>query len=212
MSTDLAQRVSDLLNGCLGAHPFPPKTGRPIKEALAPDKSLLKGLGAGIAYAVLFCGLPWIFVGRPERHLLWLSVYGSLYTAWATTIARMTSAGILEIIHSRVVPQLSEETADRIDRDLTERFTKGRLSAISWIAAILGAAAAGFAISYDVPNAPFQVAWWCVGWLFLFVTAARSTNVARFYYLFAKHLDGERNVYAFDPAHSILVRAIAAVG
>jgi hypothetical protein len=56
------------------------------------------------------------------------------------------------------------------------------------------------------------VAWWSVGWLFLFLTAARSTDVARFYYFFAKHLDEEPNIYLFDPARSTLVTSIAAVG
>jgi hypothetical protein len=104
---------------------------------------------------------------------------------------------------------------------------------VSWSVAILGAAAAGLAISWDVSHVPFQdvshvpfqmaisfvshvpfqIAWWCVGWLYLFVTAARATDVARFYYVFAEHLDEEdQHLYVFDPARSNLVKAIAAVG
>jgi hypothetical protein len=67
-------------------------------------------------------------------------------------------------------------------------------------------------MSRDVPEAPFQVAWCSVGWLFLFVTAARSTDVARFYYFFGKHLGEESNIYVFDPARSTLVTSIADVG
>jgi hypothetical protein len=210
VSADLARRVSGLLNGCLGAWPFPPTAGQPPKKKLIPD--WLKGLCAGLAYALLFCALPFVFVERPELHLLWLSIYGSLYAAWATIIARLTSAKILEIINRRVIPELSQETADRIDRDLAVGYKESRLSGVSWTVAILGAAAAGFAISLDAPHSPFQIAWWSVGWLFLFVTAARATDVARFYYFFAKHLNEERNIYVFDPARSTLVRSIAAVG
>jgi hypothetical protein len=108
MSSDLAGRVSCLLNGCLGAYPFPPRGPRRIGQKMTPDRPLLKGLYVGLAYAVLFCALPWAFAKEPELRLLWLSVYGSLYAAWATIIARLTSAKILEIITSRIVPELSQ--------------------------------------------------------------------------------------------------------
>ena len=208
----LTKRVTDLLDGCLGAIPFPSGTALRSRRRLIPLGPLLIGPYTGLIYALLFCALPWLFFGRPERHLFWLSVFGSLYAAWATTIARSTSAKILEIIKSRIIPELSVETVGRIDSDLARRFEEKRLLQVSWTIALLGALAAGWAISRDVPNALFQIAWWCVGWLFLFVTAAKATNVARFYYVFAEHLEKEPNIYVFDPARSALVKDIAAVG
>jgi hypothetical protein len=156
---------------------------------------------------------PRVFFEQPERHLFWLSVYGSLYAAWATTIARYTSAKVLDIIKCRIVIALSKETTEKINSDLDRRFKEKRLLLLSWSVAILGAAAAGWTISRDVPDASFQVAWWCIGWLFLFVTAAKTTVVARFYYVFAEHLrDEQPHIYALDPARSTLVKDIAAVG
>src|SRR5262245_56977524 len=71
------------------------------------------------------------------------------------------------------------------------RFQEKRLSVLSWFLAVAGGMAVFYAISRDVPHARFQVAWSCVGWLFLFVTAARATFVAQFYRVFAEHLKSE---------------------
>ena len=211
-AAELTKRVTELLNGCLGAMPFPSKALAPLGSTLIPDPPYWKALAVGLIYALFFCALPWVVVERPARFLLWLSIYGSLYAAWATWIARTTSDKVLRIIKLRLIPELSLETASRIDDDLARHFSAAGLACWSWIAAILGAVAAGFALNHDVPNVPYQVAWASVGLLCLFVTAARSTNVARFYYFFAKHLDDEANIYVFDPAHSTLVRSISVVG
>jgi hypothetical protein len=221
-SAELAKRITDLLGGNLGASPFQFGIVGPLRTTLIPVGPLWIGLCVGLAYGLLFCALPSLFLlGKPEPHLFWSSVYGSLYAAWATAIARSTSAKVLETIKYRIIPLLSKEISDRIDKDLAHRFKRKRLLLVSWSVAILGAAAAGLAISWDVShvpfqdvsNVPFQIAWWCVGWLYLFVTAARATDVARFYYVFAEHLDEEdQHLYVFDPARANLVKAIAAVG
>jgi len=210
---ELTKRITDLLGGCLCASPHQFGIPGTLQTTLIPVGPLWIGFYVGLAYGLLFCVLPALFLlGKPEPHLIWLSVYGSLYAAWATTIARSTSAKILETIKYRIIPLLSEETSDRINKDLAHRFKRERLLLVSWSVAILGAAGAGWTIS-QVSHVPFQIIWWCAGWLYLFVTAARATDVARFYYVFAEHLDEEeQHLYVFDPARSTLVKAIAAVG
>jgi len=167
-------------------------------------------LRTGVLYAILFCLLPVAFFDW-QPVLFCLSVYGSLYIAWATVIARLTSGKVLEEIECRIVPALSGESVDNINNEIARRFKEAPLTLISWTVAIAGAAAVGWTISRDVPRAPFQVVWWCVGWLLLFATGARTTLVARFYRVFAEHLKGEPNIYMFDPARSTLVKGIAAV-
>jgi hypothetical protein len=213
-AAELVQRVTDLLNGCLGASPFQ-FGAKPSERAMTtPTGPWRTGLYAGLAYALLFCALPaLLMLGQPELHLFWLSVYGSLYAAWATAIARSASMDVLEIVKGRIAPALSHETIHRINNDLDRGYQPRRLLLVSWSVAILGAISAGWAIRLDVLDHPVQIAWWCVGWLYLFVTAARATYVARFYFVFAKHLPSERqHLYRFNPAHSALVMAIAAVG
>jgi hypothetical protein len=202
---ELTKRVTDLLKGCLGAVPDRTKslvTGGPVGI----------GLQIGVLYAILFCLLPAVFFDW-QPLLFCVSVYGSLYVAWATVIARLTSAKVLEEIECRIVPALSGESIDSINNEITRRFKEAPLTLISWTVAIGGATAVGWAISRDLPHVPFlQVAWWCVGWLLLFATGARATLVARFYRIFAEHLKGEPNIYMFDPARSTLVKSVAAVG
>lgn len=216
-AAELMKRVAGLLNGCLGARPFPRRTVSPRQGRWTDGQPILFGVLVGLAYALLFCVLPfcilrYAFDRPPDPHLFWLQVYASLYIAWATTTARAASADVLRIIGRSIVPQLSPQAAKRIDDDLANGFEERRLSVVSSTVAVLGAVAAGYAISRDAHAGPAELVWWCLGWLFLFVTAARSTDVARFYSCFAKHLDGEPNIYALDPARSILVRGVAAVG
>ena len=210
MRTELINRVRNLLKGCLGATPYSAEVS--LRNRLITGGPLSLGVQTGVAYGLLFCLLPLVFFGW-QPLLFCLSVYGSLYAAWATTIARLTSAKVLETIEYRIVPALSKEAVANIDDELGRRFKETRISLISWIAAIVGAVAVGCAISRDVPHTSlFQIVWWSVGWLLLFVTAARTTLVARFYRVFAEHLNAVQDIYVLDPAHSTLVKSIAAVG
>src|SRR5580704_9964579 len=110
-AAELVQRVTDLLNGCLGASPFQFGATPTTPAMPTPAGPWRTGLYAGLAYALLFCALPSLLLLRqPESHLFWLSVYGSLYAAWATAIARTASIDVLEIIKGRIAPALSHET------------------------------------------------------------------------------------------------------
>ncbi|UFW71235.1 hypothetical protein [Bradyrhizobium sp. WU425] len=208
---NLEKRVESLLNGCIGANPLP---GRPDRSLL-PDSPLAQGLIAGLSYAFLFCLIPVVclqfFEARPERHLFLFSVYGSLYFAWATIIARLTSIRLLEIVRNQIVPTLSPKGATQVHTELEERFNEWRIGTVSWAWALLGTGAAAWAIYRDVGFFPLQIFWWSLGWLMLFLTAARTTFVGRFYSCFAKQLD-EEEIYALDPAQSILVQGVAALG
>src|SRR5512139_4086833 len=101
-AAELTKRVTELLNGCLGALPFSSRTRPPVWASLTSNRPFRLALLTGSAYALLFCALPWAFVERPAPFLIWLSIYGSLYAAWATWIARATSDRVLRIIKLRL--------------------------------------------------------------------------------------------------------------
>ena len=108
-AAELMKRVVALLNGCLGARPFPRRTASPPGDRWIDGQPVLFGVFVGLTYAVLFCGLPfgilhYAFDRPPDPHLFWLQVYGSLYIAWATATARAASADVLRIIGRSIVP------------------------------------------------------------------------------------------------------------
>jgi hypothetical protein len=58
-----------------------------------------------------------------------------------------------------------------------------------------------------------QLAWWCVGWFFILLTAARVTYVGRFYTVISRHLaDSPEALYAPQPKDSRIVTDLSAVG
>ena len=63
------------------------------------------------------------------------------------------------------------------------------------------------------PPETSEIAIWSLGFFILYVLAARVTDVARFYRVFAKHLQSQSNsIFTLDPAHSVLVIDIASIG
>ena len=211
----LNRRVTHLLNGALGAFPWPAGTFGPLGPRLS-NGPVKAGLVAGICYALLFLVLPELFCRPVDPHLFWLSAYASIYIAWAVATARATSADILDRIERRIVPVFPEETCLQIEAALARRFKEVRLAAMSWSLAIIGALIAAVAIRHDIggaQNLTLQILWWSVGWMFIFVTAARATDVARFYYVFSEHLSGaEAMLYVVNPTQSRIVSDVSLVG
>jgi hypothetical protein len=219
-----------LLRGSLGARPFPARSrsgssateSRSASRASPPywftlplrtSSPIIYGICAGLLYAVLFCGVPWL-VHKPNWNLFFVSAWGSVYFAFAVAMAMITSSSVLKIIKSTVLPALSERAASAIDKDLTGRFGAIRVSVVSYGCALIATAASVVAIRRDVPSAPWaEIAYWSLGFFLLYLTAARTTVVARFYGIFAEHLykDADR-LYALDPARSVLITQIAMVG
>src|ERR1700682_1560860 len=111
----LANRIRLLLSGTLGAFPFD------LDRRWSTRSPFLGAMFTAIAYAILFCGLPWI-IFRDTGPLFWLSVWGSCYFAFAAGIARATSSSVLKIIENSILPELSEQAAAAIDEDLARRF------------------------------------------------------------------------------------------
>jgi hypothetical protein len=173
----------------------------------------------GLIYATVFAGLPWLLRGSSEE-LFWLSIWGSGYFALAVTMARSTSAEVLQIIRSRVLPLLSPEAAAAIDDDLKDRFNSIRIQIVSFGSAVVAALISAIAIRMDVfprssimSGASAQITYCCIGFFVLFLTAARTTDVARFYGTFAAHLHFDRErIYPLDPARSVLVTSVASLG
>jgi hypothetical protein len=213
IKADLGKRVTALLNGCIGASPLPSRAQDGGDGFFRSP--LWIGITAGFFFFCLFWVVPVVTMSFeqswPERHLLWFSVYGSLYFAWATFIARETSRQLLETVHAQVIPSLSLAGATRVNDSLEKQFNDKRINAISLLAACIGILLAIAAISYDVGFYPAQICWWAVGWFVLFLTAARTTYVGRFYSCFAKDLDREP-IYALDPARSMLITGVTTLG
>jgi hypothetical protein len=207
----LVTEIDTLLNGCLGASPFPsfgktgqtaPKSGRPV----------LLGLVSGVVYAVLFVTPFFVFNRGADGRLFWLSVYGSLYIAWATAIARHTSAKISQTIAQYIVPTLSKDTVKTISIYLSSDYAEFWVRAVSWSVGVVGFGLVLLAIYLDGRPVDLLVIWWTLGWLYLFVTAARTTYVARFYLAFSEALSTESaKLYALDPARSVLVKSISSI-
>jgi hypothetical protein len=221
----LLRRISLLLRDSLGAVPWSgslvSKGGKlpSLYRATASWSPAVSGGVSGLIYAVLFAGLPWLVPGS-SQDLFWLSVWGSCYFALAVATARSASGEVFQIIQNRVLPLLSPEAVAVIDRDLEDRFGSIRIQVVSLGSALVAALISVIAIRQDVfPNslvmsgASVQITYCCIGLFFLFLTAARTTDVARFYSTFAAHLhvDSER-IYSLDPARSVLVTSVASIG
>lgn len=211
----LGERITSLLGDSLGGVPF---VGL-LMSYLKTQSPIFVAVCAGVVYAVLFCGAPWL-IHEPDRNLLWLSAWGSGYFAFSAAIAISTSSSVLRIIKNNILPELSERAASAMDEDLARRFGAMRVSVVSYGAALVATVVSVVAILHDLyPNrnlfsAPWvEVAFPSLGLFILYLIAARATDVARFYGTFATHLkiDADR-LYALDPARSVLVTQIAAVG
>ena len=210
----LVSRVRDLLASTLGA--FPKFSRAPTRLSLRLDHlpPAVVGLGTGMLYLLLFCLLPITFFGGLDLHLIWLSAFGAAYLALAVAAARATSGKVLGIIRDDIVPRLAPATLLQIDRAMERRFPDRPASVRALLIALLGTIAGGVAIAHDLPQAsPAQILWWSIGWFILFVTAARATDVARFYQEFSRPLSrGEEALYPFVPATSLLILDVARLG
>lgn len=204
----LRDRIRSLLSDTLGAFPAE------LDRYWGRRPPILVGIYIGLAYAVLFCGLPSLIYGQIGS-LFWLSVWATCYFAFAALIARSTSSSISTIIETSILPQLSDKAVSEIDEDLARRFSTRRVSVVSFLAAIVAVGLSAIALYYDEkPNTnAWLILWSCCGYFILYLTAARATYVARFYGTFAHHLriDSDR-IYVLDPAHSALIGSIASVG
>src|SRR5258706_14560448 len=120
----LADTIRLLLSGMLGAFPVD------VSQRWSTRSPFLGAIVTALAYAIVFCGLPWI-IFRDTGPLFWLSVWGSCYFAFAAGIARGTSSSVLRIIENSILPELSETAAAAIDEDLARRFDTTRVSAVA---------------------------------------------------------------------------------
>jgi len=204
----LVSRVTDLLQGSLGAHVFAVRFVTAPLRGLMRDHSGVSTL-IGLTYALAFCILPYALGWIPSK-LFWLALNASLYIVWAVLIARITSESVLSIIETKVVPALAPETCRRIDAALAKRFHRHRMLAIAWAIGVAGAVAAAWAVSGEVKSG--ALVWWAAGWAPIFATAAKATMTARFYFHFADHMGRDpAELYENDPASSASIKAFADV-
>ena len=216
----LLWRISLLLRDSLGAIPWSGSllSGKLHREALSWSPAVSGGISC-LIYAAFFAGLP-ALVPHSSKDLFWLSVWGSIYFGFAVAMARSTSAEVFLIAKSRVVPLLSSKALGEIDRDLEKRFGDARIQFVSLSSALAATVLSLIAIRHDVfpdsgimSGAMVQVVYCCMGFFILFLTAARATDVARFYTTFAAHLHLDKDrIYTLDPARSVLVISVASIG
>ncbi len=215
----LGQHIDALLLSALGSFPKVVSGNLPVipVAGLQPFTGVLMGL----LYAALFCGVPRLF-GEPSMELFRLSIWGGCYFAFAATIARWTSASVLELIRTNILFRLSDEAAIAIDQDLTRRFRDGPITLLSVAIAVCAGAISALAIYHDLKplpdnssqgTFPAELVWWCIGYFILYFMSARTTFVARFYGTFAAHMKLDQGrLYPLDPARSWLVSHVAMIG
>ncbi len=215
----LASAILSLLSNNLGAFPFPlSRTDNwPVRSPF------LYGFMASLAYICVFCGFQYI-IGKPDPVLLLLSFWGGCYLGFAVAIARLTSESVQRTITRYVIANLHDSTADAIADEFQARFKNGRINLISLCISAVVAFASAIALAHDLGfketarrsfTSPeiVELVIWAVGFFFLYVLAARATNVARFYGVFAEQLKSQPNsIFALDPAHSVLIAEIASIG
>jgi hypothetical protein len=217
----LKQRAAVFLDSSLGLDTRPGSFISVLvfgSPAAFRNNPYLGGVRMGMLYALLFCVIPWIILQKPSLPLFFLQIYGSFWSAWATTTTRITSSSISETINNNIIPYLSARTAENIYNELTERFERKRMMCVSGGIAIFGAALAGYLIDRDIKSmfgsSPpiYEIVWWSIGWAILFSTATSVVNVSRFYRIFAAHVeDDAAMLFPIDPARSTLVISVASV-
>jgi hypothetical protein len=204
---DLRARVESILSGVLGALP------RGSYLSYRARVGIMSGPVSGVVYALLFAGIPWFIPGTP-RVMLELALWGAVYYGFAAFTAQLTSASVLRIIECNILPELSEIADKAINDDLAHRYRPFRLNTVASCVALAATLASAFAVKHDVEEASWGVViWWSVGFFYLYFTAARTTDVARFYGSFAAHLKlMPEKIYSLDPARSIFVTHVASLG
>jgi hypothetical protein len=205
---ELKDRIEDLLRGTLGASPF-----RPGQLSLGEPGPYLSGLVSGLLYAAIFCIIPWLLFPQEQR-LLALSAWGAAYYAFAVATAQLTSREVTSILEDGVIRQMPVQAAARIEHELARRFSERRILIVSLCAATGAWALSFFALDRDLPTASWgQVAYWSIGYFWLFLTAARATDVARFYGTFARDLEknSDWHLYSLNPAGTALISQISAI-
>lgn len=227
VSVDREALLADLdiyLNGNLGASPR--------RQNVAGWRKRLSPISLGVlnaaVYAVVACVLPFVVslvvmrssfrdIGflrnYPYDTLALISFWGAGYLGFANVVARSSSARVSRLMRDELTPLLSDATCRRIRADLAAEFPQSRLNIVCLSVAAVAAAASCIAIyedlftgwSLSVLPVGESIAF-SLGFFVLYVVSARTTDAARFYSLFAKNIEPDREgAYTADPSHSALI-------
>ena len=107
------------------------------------------GIISGAIYSAIFCGLPFLF-WSPTKDLIFLSLWGGFYLAFATTTARVTSSAVFHTLKSTIVPNLSETAATKILEELKKHYEGMFPYFIAYFIAAFAAVVSSIAIYYDL--------------------------------------------------------------
>jgi hypothetical protein len=219
---EMAVLVSEILDGSLGLDIFPRFKSKGSRAKL-PKNPYLAGLVMFLLYEILFNGPPLIFhffnkpdANQPSWALFVLQIYGGAWAAWATSTTRITSHSVEKKMRDDIIPNLSNETSDRIGKKLKKRFGRERLLVQAWTVAVISATAAALLVAHDLASVSnpslTEIIWWAAGWSILFATSTKVVTVSSFYLSFAEHLNDEPEILCGpDAGHSTLIVSVAAV-
>ena len=208
-SDKLAHELDTLLGETLGAFPKSPLSALPLLRF----PPAIRGLCLGLIYAVLFVAIPLVVLKTPRMMLL--TVWGACYFLYAVTAAELACASIRSTISEELLPFFSEQRSRLVSQLLRKRFSTKR---ILWSSTSIALACTMISIwtirfsSIDLPGWG-EMLWWACGFFVLYLTAARVTDISRFYGVFSASLSLEDgSTYEPSPAHSLLVKKTALVG
>ncbi len=186
---------------------------------------LINGLLLGGTYAFVFAVAPWLLskfrlsIGAyawGNHTLNLLSVWGAAYFLFAATAASLASAALSDVIQNEILPGLSPAATVLVDQKLAQRFQTKRIAFNSTAIALVCTLASVWMLdrgNYLKHVSSLQLVWWSCGFFVLYLTAARVTDIARFYGVFAETLAcNEHTTYLMCPSHSLQVDKTAAAG
>ncbi|MDB5691177.1 MAG: hypothetical protein JWO81_240 [Alphaproteobacteria bacterium] len=158
----------------------------------------------------------------PERipgQIASLLGWGALYFAAALYLAQSTTERIYNIVERDILPHASERYKAAVAESLVRSYPLARLFGIPLLVALAAIVAAHRTLAFDLsphipawPRAP-ETWLWVISYLIYFWTAAIAVVAARFYRIFAKHLELDQDrFYVLGAADTPLVKGLARLG
>jgi hypothetical protein len=200
-----------VLGRAMGVRLLPVLVREPGRPALAAASWL-------VGYGALWALLHFLQSGTsvtPDP-LLSLLGWGALYFAAAIYLALSTTERIYDIVRRDILPHASDAYAAAVADGLGRAYPAPLLVGLPLLVGAGAVAAAYYALVIDVaqtnwPSAE-RILWW-VSYFLYFWAAAVSVVAARFYGVFARHLEVDKErFYVLGAADTPLVKGLARLG
>jgi hypothetical protein len=195
---DLAAAVKDLLGSSLGAD----LPGSHLARMSAKVTGLIAASLYGCIPALQFA------LGSPKA-LIVLSCWGALYFGIVVALTRSTSPWVLETVETLILPTLSDAGARTALMKMRSDFKRPQLVVVSLMTALVFV---GISWLFLRQYPPQHVALWCLGYFYLYFTAALVTLTTRFYTCFSTAIkQNPDQLFRLDPASSPVIFASRAL-